>query len=121
MKIQIEDGDKRKLFSGIFAAVVVIIVMLLMIPPFLEKVDTTTDKVCYETYCSKTTLDEFNKCIDLGIESVGFLSSEHFWLCDGIKVTSKCLERSEIVTERKYIGLGMRCEELNDTLRGVSE
>lgn len=96
--------------SMIICGLICLGIMFLMITPIDESLDTTTNKTCYETYCSKTTLDEFDKCIDLGIESVGFLSSEHYWLCDGFKVTSKCLERSERITDKEYIFLGMRCE-----------
>jgi len=87
-----------------------LILGVLYFMPWQETFSTTNEKVCYETYCSKTTLDEFDKCIDLGTESTGFLSSEHYWLCDGFKVTSKCLNWSERVTSKEYIFLGMRCE-----------
>ena len=98
--------------------IIVIGVIFFMITPMNKVLDTTTNKTCYDTYCSKTTLDEFDKCIDLGIESTGFLSSEHYWLCDGYKVTSKCLERSERVTDKEYISFGMRCEIDNALVSG---
>ncbi len=93
----------------------VLIIGFFMIGPATEvfTIDNETD-LCYETYCSKTTLNEFDNCIDLGWESVGFLSSEHYYLCDGIKVTNTCTERSERRVYEGTIFLGKRCECIND-------
>lgn len=101
----------RFMWINIFYVIITILILIFMRNPFLESIDTTTDKVCYENKCSKTTLDEFNECVDLGYESSGFLSGNHYYLCDGIKVTSKCLEYEEVKTEKKYIFIGMRCED----------
>lgn len=95
---------------NLFTGTLILIIMLFMVSPFSEAVDTTTGKVCYENECSKTTLDEFDKCIDLGYESSGFLSGNHYYLCDGVKVTSKCLEYKEFKTKKEYISFGMRCD-----------
>ncbi len=51
---------------------------------------------CYKTQCIKSTLDNFESCKDIGMENTGFLSSEHFYICDGNKVTKNCLEWGEV-------------------------
>ncbi len=93
----------------------VLIIGFFMINPVTEvfTIDNETD-LCYETYCSRMTLDEFDNCIDLGVESVGFLSSEHYYLCDGVKVTNTCTERSERRVYEGTIFLGKRCECISD-------
>ncbi len=98
-------------WARIIPFLLIIGLMFFMIDPISKNLDTTTNKVCYEKYCSKNTLDEFKECIDLGMEDVGFLTAEHFWLCDGNKITNTCLEWDEKITDRKYMFLGMRCEE----------
>ncbi len=69
-------------------------------------------RTCYQKFCTKTTLDMFENCIDLGYETVGFMSSEHYYLCDGNKVTDTCLEYEWYDTINvSTLQLGMRCEE----------
>lgn len=45
---------------------------------------------CYKTQCIEYNIDTFNSCKHIGSESVGFLSSEDFYLCDGVKVAKRC-------------------------------
>ena len=91
-----------------------LIIGFFMINPAIEATTVNNETMsCYERYCSRFTLDEFDECIDLGWESVGFLSSEHYYLCDGIKVTNTCTERSE---RQVYEGsiFSYRCEQKSD-------
>ena len=86
-----------------------------MVTPMKEQLRIDTDKyICYKTVCLKETLDEFGECIDLGRESTGFMSSEHYYLCDGFKITNKCLEYGEVESDREWVGLGMNCRDRED-------
>ena len=68
----------------------------------------------FQSYAWKQyNLNQFEKCIDLGIESTGFLSSEHFYFGDGIKITKHCTQWEEQITNKTHIEWGMRCEETN--------
>lgn len=62
--------------------------------PFL--IGTVNEMMEHKEYCTldclTDTLDNFEECIDLGIENIGFLSQEHYYLCDGIKITNTCIE-----------------------------
>lgn len=77
--------------------VIIAIVVAFMIPTFSEEVDKGVEKynLCLQE-CTKDTLDYFDECIDLGVEDVGFLSSEHYYLCDKVKVTKTCIEWEEL-------------------------
>lgn len=105
--------NKRSiLFLGVIG-----IVLVLMVNPLLDVIKYDKEEMyCEVEYCSKTTLDEFDECIDLGRESSGFLSSNHFYLCDGFKITSKCIERGtkELDTKTIFGGYGrmMVCEKV---------
>ncbi len=93
---------------------IVMLIGVFMINPAKEVLILNNEThLCYERYCSEYTLDKFNECIDLGWESVGFLSSDHYYLCDGIKVTNTCIEKSE---RRVYEGIFLtyRCDCIND-------
>ncbi len=87
-------------------------VVFMMIPSFRSEFSTQQEGLtCYENICTKTTLDQFESCLDLGIENTGFFSSEHYYLCDGNKVTNNCLEYKKVETNRTYMIPGMYCEE----------
>lgn len=87
--------------------------------------EITSKYICYENVCSKTSLDNFNECIDLGVETVGFLASEHYYLCDGIRVTNTCTNyKKEVInnTEMSFFELGMHeCGLKEDAFSGKSE
>jgi hypothetical protein len=86
-----------------------IIVLILMINPFSRAIDTTTNKLCYEDTCIKSNLDLFGECVDVGYENCGFFCSNHYWLCDGIKIKERCLEYGKVLTNKSYITYGMDC------------
>lgn len=73
---------------------------------------------CVENICVKHNLDNFNNCSYLGCESVGFLSTECYHLCDGTKVVKKCLEWeykpvNENIKNLGNIRHGMTCTKQN--------
>ncbi len=86
-----------------------LVVLFLMFKPFTDKLSTEGQN-CYDYVCIKETIDMFESCIDLGYEDVGFMSSEHFYLCNGVKVTNTCLEHEYQPTNRSRITFGMRCD-----------
>ncbi len=103
--------------THIFYGIVIVIVFIGMIKPMSNALEYDKEKMyCEIEYCSKTTLDEFDKCIDLGRETSGFLSSNHYYLCDGFKITSRCIERGtkELDTKSIFGGYGRRmiCEKV---------
>ena len=78
-----------------------------------KKVLSESYSECYEYICIKSSLEQFENCKYIGWESVGFLASEEFWLCDGVKVTEHCLQRAEVrsnVSREFIFGYG-RCVE----------
>ncbi len=89
------------------------ILMFFMIQGIMDNLDPQKEgRTCYQKFCIKYTLDMFEKCIDLGYEDTGFLSSEHYYLCDGNKVTNTCLEYEWYdATNVSTLQLGMRCED----------
>lgn len=90
--------------------ILALLIIITLIKPYTQQVDTFTNKTCYEKVCTKTTLDQFDNCKDGGIEDTGFLSSEHYYICDGNKVVKDCLEYIEVRTNKTYMDLTMRCE-----------
>ena len=110
------DREMGVRWINIIFVVILILVLFFMYKPFVEKFKYDKgDYYCEVSYCSKTTLDHFDKCVDLGRESVGFLSSNHYYLCDGIKVTKVCLEYGMKEFEGENLlftyGRGLKCED----------
>lgn len=76
-----------------FNSFVWVILLIMVCSAMLMPLDGIVPPCKFEKMeCTKTTLDQFNECKDLGVEEVGFLSSNHFYSCDGQKVTKNCLE-----------------------------
>lgn len=65
---------------------------------------------CYVDICSERSIDHCEKLIDLGVESTGFLSSEHFYDCDGLKVADNCVEKKKVVDNRTGFWSNQKCE-----------
>ncbi len=96
--------------------VLVMVILFFMYNPFMEAFEyDREEQYCEISYCSKTTLDEFDKCIDLGRESTGFLISEHLFFCCGLKINSKCFGFGNEELEKDNLlggfGRGMVCQE----------
>lgn len=109
-----------KYLREIFLVIPIIIIIVFMVTPMKEKFRIDQEKyICYETSCLKETLDEFDECIDLGRESTGFMSSEHYYLCDGFKITNKCLEYGDIEVDTEWIKLGLRCVDREESSEKV--
>jgi len=98
--------------------IMMILVLVLMVKPFIEKISYNKEtEYCEVPYCSKTTLDQFENCKDIGIENTGFLTTEHFYLCDGQRVTKSCIEYSMKEFDGEMLigglGSGMKCTPVN--------
>ena len=82
--------------------------LILLIGFACVKIPVVSDKDNYECYtddmCTNQTIDNFSNCLDLGYESTGFLSREHYYLCDGIKITNTCLEYDTISASDLSVG-----------------
>lgn len=89
------------------------IILLFFILPEVNK-QINDELVCYQNVCVKTTLDQFKKCIDLGVEDTGFLSSEHYYLCDNVKVAKSCMEygKREVVNYTMLDVTVLECENI---------
>ena len=109
-----ETGGLR--WINIVSIIIILLVLFFMYTPFVEKFEYNRDELyCEVTSCLRTTLDSFENCIDLGVEDTGFLSSNHYYLCDGVKVTNACLEYGKKEFEGENLlfayGSGLECEE----------
>lgn len=101
-----------------FFLMMTLFMMFLMIKPItqsLEEVNDGVNSICYTNICIEESIDHCDKVIDLGSESVGFLTSEHFYYCDGIKITNKCLKYMEVRDNRTGYNFYTRCEEVPKT------
>lgn len=102
--------EKKFKPKSYISLIIVLIVIAFMIPLMINKFKTNQEGyICYESVCSKTTLDQFNSCKDVGQESTGFLSYEHYYICDGNKIVKRCLEYKEVKTNQTFIQVGMKC------------
>lgn len=81
---------KKEIAAGGLIVCLIIVVIII----FHTEVEASYTK----TVCVEETLDFFDECVDLGWESSGFLSSNHYYLCDGVKVTNKCTKYEEKTT-----------------------
>lgn len=107
-------GLKGKKIFEIITFMIVILIFIILIPSFKKAFEIDTEKYdCYETICSKYTIEQFNECSYLGYESTGFLSREVFWLCDGVKMPNNCIEHEKVITNKTMISFGMDCKEKN--------
>ena len=93
------------------SGLLIIAIIIMLINPFSKSLDTYTDKTCYEQTCKKYNLEEFDKCIDIGYEDCGILCNNHYWLCDGEKISKRCIDYGWVETNRTIISYGMKCEE----------
>lgn len=101
--------DKQFLINSFIILIVLLIVVSLYLA-FVERVEKTP---CHEFICLEYTTDQFDDCKNLGRESTGFLSSEYFYLCDGIKMARECIEWDYVESNRSYdnwVEKVMRCD-----------
>lgn len=89
----------------------IIVAMIPAMDDQYSKINDGVNSICYTSVCVRESIDSCDKVIDLGWESVGFLTKEHFYYCDGIKITNKCLEYKEVRDNRTGINFNMRCVE----------
>lgn len=96
--------ETKELLTNILAFTVAILVFLTMLPTISKAMEVDQEEfTCYEYVCQKKIIDQFESCINLGRESTGFLSSQHYFLCDGIKVPNQCLEYGWVETKKTNI------------------
>ncbi len=109
---------KRKIGFGA-TIIVSIIVLIILIPSVDEALQYDNETwYCETTYCSKYNLEEFDSCVDIGLEGCGLFCSNHYHLCDGNKIIKKCIEY-----DKKEIGEGfiyryygnLECSDIRDT------
>jgi hypothetical protein len=77
-----------KLIEYVLLAVILFALFVILVTIY----NYPSDFICYESYCKVSNLDKFESCVNIGHESCGFLCSNEYYLCNGIKVVKECLE-----------------------------
>ncbi len=89
---------------------IVIIVSVVLFFNINEKIESAD---CYQNFCVKYNIDDLTNCINLGYETVGFFSSEHFYMCDEGKVAYNCVEYERVNNNNRsfsnWIEKGLSC------------
>lgn len=81
---------KKELIYKMFLGLIVIIIGYIMFFHTEVEIDVIKNN------CIRTTLDQFNECVDIGYKSTGFLSGNNYYLCeDEIEITKKCIQWEE--------------------------
>lgn len=104
-----------KQIEKIVFGVICLVVIIMLINPINKKVEESKEQIEHCTlHCIEDTLDNFEDCIDLGYESTGFLSEEHYYLCDGEKVTNTCTKWDELPEDCRRVERKERRKLLED-------
>ncbi|KKN17017.1 hypothetical protein LCGC14_0970250 [marine sediment metagenome] len=104
-----DKGIKQFLISLTFFVIVITVGTIL----FFNVNEKVENADCYENFCIKHSIDDLTNCKNLGYEDVGFLSSEHFYMCDEGKVAYKCIEYKRVNNKNRsfsnWIEKGLSC------------
>ena len=103
--------EKKNLIKD---GIIIIIILILIIEMFPVEIDCEKNESQFMTEykCIKTSLDNFESCIDIGFESTGFISGEHYYLCNNTKIAYNCLEYKGIPSNKSFMGI-IQCKKEN--------
>lgn len=104
-----DESIKKFLISlTIFGIVITVGVVL-----FYNVDERVENADCYQNFCIKYNIDDLTNCVNLGYETVGFFSSEHFYMCDEGKVAYNCVEYERVNNNNRsfsnWIEKGLSC------------
>ncbi|KKM69996.1 hypothetical protein LCGC14_1445240 [marine sediment metagenome] len=89
-------------WSEIISLIIILVVGGILINEIFFSGDFLEDQPCMESICIKYSIDDLNNCKDVGFENFGFLSYEHYFICDEGKIPYNCMERQIVKSNRSF-------------------